>query len=193
LLKTCHNLVEPPSSQREPETIKFVSDADTSAVAAFAPVAGRYVEIVQNKELVGLPLLKELRQVLADLYAMGPRLPDHAPFHDQMRHFETLPEGGWQQIFNDLLRRLPRELYWSALLPLTYETVEDRGVRQLSEDLADIYSLLENGLRLQRTGGTSEELLRWWGSWETGWGSTAVRTLRVLHEVVIDLDMKIYG
>jgi len=42
--------------------MKFVSDADTSAVAAFAPVAGRYVEIVQNQELVGLPLLKELRQ-----------------------------------------------------------------------------------------------------------------------------------
>jgi hypothetical protein len=110
-----------------------------------------------------------------------------------MRQFETLPEGGWRQIFNDLLRRLPRELYWSALLPLTYETVEDRGVRQLSEDLADIHSWLENGLRLQRTGGTSQELLRWWGSWETDWGNTAVRTLTVLHEVIVDLDMKIYG
>jgi len=27
--------------------------------------------------------------------------------------------------------------------------VEDRGGRQLSEDLADIYSWLENGVRLQ--------------------------------------------
>src|SRR5437667_2390112 len=70
-----------------------------------------------------------------------------------MRQYETLPEDGWQQIFNDLLRRLPRELYWSALLPLTYETVGDQGVRLLSEDLADIYCSLENGLRLQRTGG----------------------------------------
>ena len=170
-----------------------MADADDIAVAAFVPLASRYVLIVQNQDLVGLPLLKELRQVLADLYAMGPRLPDHAPFHDPMRQFETLPEGGWQQIFNDLLRRLPRELYWSALLPLTYETVEDRGVRQLSEDLADIHSWLENGLRLQRNGGTSQELLRWWGSWETDWGNTAVRTLRVLHEVIVDLDMKIYG
>jgi hypothetical protein len=91
-----------------------VADADDIAVAAFVPLASRYVLIVQNQDLVGLPLLKELRQVLADLYAMGPRLPDHAPFQDPMRQFETLPEGGWQQIFNDLLRRLPRELYWSA-------------------------------------------------------------------------------
>jgi hypothetical protein len=36
-------------------------------------------------------------------------------------------------------------------------------------------------------------LLRWWGSWETDWGNTAVRTLTVLHEVIVDLDMKIYG
>jgi uncharacterized protein DUF5063 len=173
--------------------MKFVGDPDATAVRAFVPVASRYVEIVQNQDLAGLPLLKELRQVLADLYAMGTRLPDHAPFRDSMPEFETLPEDDWQQIFNDLLRRLPRELYWSALLPLTYETVEDRGVRQLSEDLADMYSWLENGFRLQRAGGTSQELLRMWGSWETSWGSTAVRTLRVLHEVIVDLDMKLYG
>ena len=170
-----------------------MGDADDLAVATFVPLASRYVEIVQNQDLAGLPLLKELRQILADLYAMGPRLPDHAPFHDQMRQFETLPEDGWQQIFGDLLRRLPSELYWSALLPLTYETVGDRGVRQLSEDLADIYGELENGLRLKRAGGTSQELLRWWSSWETDWGATAIRTLRVLHEVISDLDMNIYG
>jgi hypothetical protein len=173
--------------------MKFVGDADATAFAAFAPLATRYVEMVQNQDLVGLPLLKELRQVLADLYAMGPRLPDHAPFHDLMRQFVTLPEDKWQEIFSDLMSRLPRELYWSALLPLTYETVGDRGVRELSVDLADIYSWLENGFRLQRTGGTSQELLRWWSSWETTWGSTAVRTLRVLHEVIVDLDMKVYG
>jgi Domain of unknown function (DUF5063) len=170
-----------------------VSDADTAAVAAFVPLAGRYIEIVQNQELVGLPLLKELRQVLADLYAMGPRLPDHAPFHDQMRHFETLPEDAWQRIFKDLVRRLPGELYWSALLPLTYETVKDQGVRQLSEDLADIYRWFEDGFRLRRGGGTSQELLRWWGDWETSWGGTAIRTLRILHEVIVDLEMKVYG
>jgi len=170
-----------------------MGDADATAVAAFAPLASRYIAIVQNPELIGLPLLKELRQTIADLYAMAPRLPDHAPFHDPMRQFETLPEDGWQQIFNDLLRRLPSELYWSALLPLTYKNVEDQGVRQLSEDLADIYSWLENGFRLQRVGGTSQDLLEWWGSWETDWGYAAVRTLSVLHEVIVDLDMKMYG
>ena len=82
---------------------------------------------------------------------------------------------------------------WSALLPLTYETVEDQGVRQLSEDLADIYSWLENGLRLQRIGGTSQDLLQWWGSWETDWGYAALRTLSVIHEVIVDLDLKKYG
>jgi hypothetical protein len=170
-----------------------MGDADATAVAAFVPLASRYIAIVQNQELIGLPLLKELRQAIADLYAMAPRLPDHAPFHDPMRVFETLPEDGWQQIFNDLLRRLPRELYWSALLPLTYENVEDQGVRHLSEDLADIYSWLENGFRLQRVGGTSQDLLEWWGSWETDWGYAALRTLSVLHEVIVDLDMKMYG
>jgi hypothetical protein len=48
-----------------------------------------------------------------------------------MRQFEALPEDAWQQTFNELLLRLPRELYWSALLPLTYENVGDQGVRLL--------------------------------------------------------------
>ncbi len=144
-----------------------MGDADATAVAAFVPLASRYIAIVQNQELIGLPLLKELRQAIADLYAMAPRLPDHAPFHDPMRKFETLPEDGWHQIFNDLVRRLSRELYWSALLPLAYETVKDQGVRQLSEDLADIYRWFEDGFRLRRGGGTSQELLQWWGDWET--------------------------
>jgi len=171
--------------------MKFTEDQDATAVATFAPLARRYVEIVSNQNLEGLPLLRQLREVLADLYAMGPRLPDHAPFDDSLRTFETLPTDRWQQVFNDLASRLPKELYWSALLPLTYVTVGDRGVRELSEDLSDIYMSLENGFRLQRAGGTPQELLRWWGSWETGWGSSAIRTLRVLHEVIVDLDMNI--
>jgi len=31
------------------------------------------------------------------------------------------------------------------------------------------------------------------GDWETSWGGTAIRTLRILHEVIFDLDMKVYG
>lgn len=171
----------------------LAGDPDATAVGAFVPLARRYVRIVSNQHLDGLGLLRELREVLADLYAIGPRLPDHAPYDDQLRPFETLPEDRWGQVFNDLARRLPTELYWSALLPLTYETVGDRGVRDLSEDLSDMYMTLENGFQLQRAGGTPGELLRWWGSWETNWGGTAVRTLGVLHEVIVDLDMKIYG
>jgi len=138
-------------------------------------------------------MLRRLREVLADLYAMGPRLPDYAPFAAPVREFVSLADDRWLEIFNDLVRRLPRPLYWSALLPLTYETVGDRGARQLAEDLADIYRNLENGFRLQRAGGTAQELLQWWGSWETDWGRTVVRTIGILHEVIVDLDMRIYG
>ena len=170
-----------------------MTNEDSEALVRFLPLARSYTSTVENQRLEGLPLLRELRQALADLYAFGPRLPDHAPFNASVRHFDGVTDDTWQAVFNDLLRRLPRPIYWSGLLPLTYENVGDRGASQLSEDLSDLYRTFDDGFRLQSAGGTGQELLQWWGSWETSWGNTAVRAIGVLHEVITDLDMKIYG
>jgi hypothetical protein len=46
------------------------------------------------------------------------------------------PEDQWVAVRDDLRSRLPPRIYWTALLPLTHETVGDGGNQQLAEDLA---------------------------------------------------------
>ena len=85
-------------------------------------------------------------------------------------------------------------MYWSELLPLTYETVGDIGTLHVAEDLSDIYIEFMNGFQMESAGGESADLLNWWiGDWQYGWGITAVRLLAILHEVITDLEAHVYG
>jgi hypothetical protein len=83
-------------------------------------------------------------------------------------------------------------MYWSGLLPLTYLTVEYVGVNQFAEDVVDIYGWLAPGLSVLST--SINEAHGWWfNGWDIYWGSPTVRCLDVLQEVIVDLEMNLYG
>ncbi len=97
-----------------------------------------YLSLVKEDEPRGLALLRAMRQAVADLYAamVGLRGSGDAP---ALRSREPASAEREVDIHSRLLARLPRELYWSALLPLTWKSVGDVGNQQLAERLLDIF------------------------------------------------------
>ena len=168
-------------------------DTADEILTAFAVVARGFRQVIEDPALERVDLLRMLRVTMADLYATALRMPGRPPRTGVPRQFSLLPSDLWVAIRDELMRRLPHEMYWTALLPLTYETVADVGTRQMAEDLSDIYIDLGNGFQLQMAGGTSADVLDWWADWDVSWGATTVRCLAVLHEVIGDLAMGIYG
>ena len=80
-------------------------------------------------------------------------------------------------------------MYWSALLPLTYKTVGNAGVKQLAEDLVEVCGWLAPGLRLLETASATSQLEDcWFGTWDVSWGITSIRCISILHEVINDLE-----
>jgi hypothetical protein len=117
---------------------KDSDDRQTDAV--LAALVGRCLDLIQGAEPQGLHLLRQLREAFTDLYAALIKLPGlgiypaltiRVPPTDSQED----EEGG---IRNQLIQRLPSELYWSALRPLTWETVADAGVKAIADALLDL-------------------------------------------------------
>lgn len=169
-------------------------DQDPSdAVRTFAPLVRQYADVIDGATS-DLSLCKEIRSALTDLYAAAIHAPDPSPVTAGRGTIELVPASKRSEIEAALVSRLPREMYWSALLPRDYLTVGDLGVNTMAEYLQDIYSWLVPGLVLFDIAGATPELKDWWfGSWEVNWGRSAVRCMDILHEVITDLTMNLYG
>ena len=170
-----------------------MDDAQEAAIAEFTSLVIALKADVEDGSLAGLDLLRRLRSDLADLYAIGPRLPRDRARDRPLPHFELGTQEAWAATKDGLVQRLPSQLYWTALLPRTYLTVGETGTQQLAAEVTDVLEYLEDGLRLE-VAGTPRNQLDWWsGSWEVSWGGITIRVLTVLHEVINDLEGNIYG
>jgi hypothetical protein len=96
----------------------------------------RYVSLIETTDSRGLSLLRDLRETLADMYAVMVRLP--GPGTSASMGARWGPDPDEDPAFGGLVARLPDDLYWSALRPLTWETVGDRGARELAGLLIDV-------------------------------------------------------
>jgi Domain of unknown function (DUF5063) len=165
----------------------------SDAIRAFAPLVRLYADVIDGATS-DLALCKEIRAALTYLYAAAVHAPDPGPATPGRGTIELVPESKRFDVEAALESRLPQGMYWSALLPLDYLTVGDLGVKTIAEQLQDIYSGLVPGLALFKTAGATPELKDWWfGSWEVSWGPPAVRCMGILHEVITDLTMNLYG
>lgn len=158
--------------------------------AATAALVRAFVDLVEGEEPRGLDLLKRFRLVLADTYAAMLRLPPCgvAPARTVPLSSED-PDALEAKATDALKGRLPPELYWSALLPLTWASVGAVGVERLSAMLAESYSRLKGSVVEFDLGATPAEMF---DSWETAlifFARPLLQALAVLHEVVTDLEM----
>jgi hypothetical protein len=155
---------------------------------ATANLVRLFVDLVEGDEPRGLDLLRGLRSALAHIYAAVLRLPEADPT-DSMAPWVCVPDADFEDLGRSALRgRIPPELYWSALLPMTWETVGDSGVIRLTNLLAEVYSHLKlTVLRFDR-GARDDQLVDEWIAGLIIWGRPILQTLVILQEVVTDLE-----
>ncbi len=172
--------------------IRFRSSPSEISVLTFAGLARRWVEIIDG-DMLGLGLLIALRQAMTLLYGAGLQLPERPRQKPTDRRVRLTPEARQAEVVASLEARLPPEMYWSALLPLTYLTVGNAGVTQFADELREIYTELAPGLELFDDSGITTELVDWWSDGDYSWGPPTIRCIQILREVIVDLRMNLYG
>lgn len=172
--------------------IRFRSSPSDISVLTFVSLVRQWIGIIRG-DMSGLELLLALRRAMTLLYAAGLQLPEAPEGKATERQLRLTPEPERAEVVASLEARLPHEMYWSALLPLTYLTVGNAGVVQFADNLGDIYADLEPGLKLFDDSGITDELVDWWSDSDYSWGPPTIRCLPILHEVITDLRMNLYG
>ena len=149
--------------------------------AVLAARVQRCLDLIEGEEPEGLDLLRQLRLAFTDLYAALIKLPGMGiypamtwlPRTDSQRRDETVTR-------NQLIQRLPVELYWSALGPLTWETVGDAGVQVVADGLLHLHGELRPNERPIRPSILQDEV--------PTLGGPILALLTILQELVSDLE-----
>jgi hypothetical protein len=160
----------------------------TSSDADLASILRRYVSLIDEDDSVGLVFLRDLRETLADMYAVMVKLPAEGISPSSGMRWQ--PDPAEDPAFARLLERLPAALYWSALRPLTWETVGDQGVRDLAGPLIDVVRTSRDLWETAKADlEKSMSVLPHVAAFEfEDVGRPILEALTILQEVVTDLD-----
>ncbi len=152
---------------------------DRQVDAVLAALIERCLELIQGREPRGLELIRELRQAFTDLYASLIRLPGLGIYPAMT----WLPEPDFpesEEFRSQLIQRLPTGLYWSALRPLTWETVGDTGVQLVANTLVGLRQELMFNARPKPPSLLRDEV--------PSLGGLILAVLTILQELVSDLE-----
>lgn len=156
--------------------------AADSSVAGFSAIAKTYVALIDRADDRN-SLVAELAFVLPSLYATAARLPNVAPETGEGPVAESRFED-WQLIRGRLDRLFgDSDLYW-AIDP-SGRPEQEPVAGSLSDDLADIYLDVNEGLSLLAAGGSQiDAVWEWRFSFWSHWGSHTADAIRVIHSRV---------
>ena len=157
----------------------------TEAEADIAHLIRSYVALIEEPEPRGLELLRGLRGALARLYPSLIGLPSRGPAMTSRTRGSASDD---LRVELGLIARLPPDLYWSALRPLTWDTVGDRGARDLAQTLVDVWSWLKPHLVNFENGGPGTAFLYMLGVDMPETCRPLLEALTILQEAVTDLD-----
>jgi hypothetical protein len=161
-----------------------------ASIQQFADAAGRFCSLVQQPSAFG-PRTFALRcaELLAALYQRALALPDV-----ELSDADGVPRGAvshehWQAIYRGVSESLGEtDLYWLVSDPFNHGDHEPDATT-LSDDLADIYRDLMEGLVTYRGGSEQAVSVATW-NWKFGfqrhWGRHLVHALSVLHVALSD-------
>jgi Domain of unknown function (DUF5063) len=155
-------------------------EAEGDPVAAFRPVAERYVSAVEMAgERSQEDLFAALVRVLLELYVAALELPKPAGEPAGLPE-ERVTHEQWKEVFDRLQAALgASDVYWTVPC---WDGEEDASLGTLADDLADIYRDVKEGLELAASGASEEVVLdQWRDSFWMHWGEHAVEALRVIH------------
>mgnify|MGYP001812118837 CR=1 FL=1 len=154
-----------------------------SAVTTFAGRAEHFTDLVEEREhFESDEDLRSLAIAIAEVYAASLELPeaDLADVSvDEGDGIDPKPPSG--------IAVRPTDHYWEVFDPLAPEP-DDPTVGSLSDDVADIYRDLMEGLEHYRLGRVEEAVWTWRFQREIHWGNHAVDALRALQRLLDGRD-----
>src|ERR1700730_3073025 len=131
-----------------------------------------------DSDVAGRELLIELQRHLATLYAMAAEMPQVSPSDDPLAKGMGHEEAS--ALHRKLGSRLPFALYWEMFEPVSPGKEPPAPVvGDLSDDLADIYRDLREGLA---QASPADRIWSWRFNWEVHWGRHAISALRAIAE-----------
>ena len=86
----------------------------------------------------------------------------------------------WRVVFT-AAGRLPRDYYSELFDPLVVPGEQPPVIGSLSDDIADIYSDVMDGLRLYQAGNRAAAVWKWRFGVQHHWGAHATGAIRALH------------
>lgn len=121
-------------------------------------------------------------RMIACLYANALQLPAINRSGAQATTDTALPilPSSAKKALIQRLDNFPFQYYWEVYQPVTLDP-EQPGCGDITEDLADIYSDIKDGLLLYKSGMVEAAAHHWRATFERHWGQHATSALKALH------------
>jgi len=153
----------------------------------FAMLTDQYCSLIENPQDDLALWLKAVRITLAELYALGLRLPQSED-GDFAEDF-SMPHEEWKSVFCKISARLNvRSMYWGVSNQLALpDAAPTAKLQNLDDDLADVYRDLKCGLTAWNSSGPARyaHAMHYWRfsvSFEH-WSTHAINALGALHAI----------
>jgi hypothetical protein len=134
-------------------------------------------------------MLRQCELALADLYPLVVRVPSlgRSPAMTTPEGIDQSPIPNEGDLESTVAGRLPQDLYWAALRPLTWEDVANTGTTRMAHALVSIGRVLTPILWEAATA-SSNSLLYAFSLDKDDLAQLTLAALTILHEVVTDLE-----
>ncbi len=155
----------------------------------FVESAVEYCSLLEGHRQYPLgDFLERVRELLPVLYYRALRLPDVTSTHN--RTYRDITHEQWREMFDRLREYLGRhDQYWLIFDPVKKD-VADPNLCNLSDDLADIWRDLKNGLLHWDGGpGSSEIVWQWRFHFHGHWSDHMAAALRTINWLIEDYDV----
>jgi hypothetical protein len=155
----------------------------------FAGLAQQYVVLIDKHEGHDLrSFVAQLHPLLVELYRAALLLPAVEPTEDDQPNRIGMEE--WTKIFQSLGAKFGARNQYSEMFD-PYDSADEEPVKPaLSDDLADIYHDLKQGLDRWNSGKKEDAIWHWRFLFESHWGRHASDALRPLHALVFDYGVE---
>ncbi len=152
-----------------------------AAIDSFIAVAAEYCDWLEAPPLSMAQEHFAATGLVARLYASAIQLPDVDPDYLPLMPQAPALERFAAETVRLRLRSFPFQHYWEVFHTLTTEA-EEPCLGDITDDLADIYHDVKEGLLALKISGRPLAVWHWRFTFSVHWGRHASSALRALHE-----------
>ncbi|MEW4565859.1 DUF5063 domain-containing protein [Bremerella sp. JC770] len=165
----------------------------SKSVDEFVVTASKFCDLVENHEREPFDrFIRELRQLLPLLYYQAVRLPEAGSRADTS-YERNITHDQWQRMFGRLVQYLgDRNRYWVVHdIDVVAEEAPEGTLGSLSDDLADIWRDLKNGLMHWESADQrlrQELIWQWRFHFDGHWADHVIDALRAINRMCQDIE-----